>query len=189
MAGSLIDRFLPQYQFVERHRVSVVAPAAALLDGATDPRVGDDPLVMRMIALREGPARIAQRLGMSARLPARPFGLADFTLLGRNGDEEIAYGLAGRFWQADYGLLPLADAQAFEAAEQASVARLVINFTARPQPDGRTLLATETRVHCADAATLMRFRPYWLVIRPMSGLIRQRLLRRIVAGAQGAHPA
>lgn len=189
MAESLIDRFLPQYQFAERHHLTVAAPAAALLDGATNPRVGDDPLVLRMIALREGPARLAQRLGLGAPLPARPLGLADFTPLGRNGDDEIAYGLAGRFWQADYGLLRLADPHAFEDAAQAPVARLVINFTVRPQPDGRTLLATETRVHCPDASTLRRFRPYWLVIRPVSGLIRRRLLQRIAAGARGAHPA
>jgi hypothetical protein len=183
-ACSLIDHILPQYQFVERHQLMVAAPAAALLDWAADPRMGDDPLVQRMIALREAPARLAKRLGLGAGLPVRPFGLRDFTPLGRNGTEEIAYGLAGRFWQADYGLLPLADGHAFRAAAHAPVVRLVLNFTARPQADGRTLLATETRVHCPDAATLRRFRPYWLLIRPVSGLIRRRLLQRIASAAQ-----
>jgi hypothetical protein len=183
-AASLIDRFLPQYQFAEQHQLPVAATPAALLDQAEDTHMGDDPLVLRMIALREAPARLAQRLGLGARLPARPFGLADFTPLGRNGDEELAFGLAGRFWHADYGLLPIADGQAFGAAAHAPVARLVLNFTARPQPDGRTLLATETRVHCPDAATLRRFRPYWMLIRPVSGLIRRRLLQRIASAAQ-----
>ncbi len=38
----------------------------------------------------------------------------NFTLLQRNGDVEVAYGLAGKLWKADYGQVVVADAEAFE---------------------------------------------------------------------------
>jgi hypothetical protein len=38
-------------------------------------------------------------------------------------------------------------------------------------------LSTETRVHVADPAARRKFRRYWFVIRPFSGLIRILLLR------------
>ncbi|ABJ14701.1 hypothetical protein I5G24_21295 [Pseudomonas aeruginosa] len=44
---------------------------------------------------------------------------------------------------------------------------------------GATLLHTETRVFCPDRASRLRFTPYWLAIRPVSGLIRRRLLAGI----------
>lgn len=181
----LIDRYLPRYQFVERHALVVDAAPGRLLDHAADPATAEDPFMARCIALREAPARLLARLGLPSRLPARPFGLEDFTPLGRNGDAELAFGLAGRFWQADYGLVPFTDAQDFAEAGPpfAGAARLVLNFTATAQPDGRTLLATETRVHCPDAATRLRFTPYWMLIRPVSGLIRRRLLQRVAAAA------
>lgn len=182
----LIDRYLPHYQFVERHTLRVDAAPGTLLDCAADPALGHDPLIQRFIALREAPARLLSRCGIPAALPARPFGLEDFTLLGREGDAEIAFGLAGRFWQTDYGLVPIRDASALADGRDpalAGAARLVLNFTAQAQADGATLLGTETRVYCPDAATRRRFAPYWWLIRPVSGLIRRRLLQRIGAAA------
>ncbi|MCA4125719.1 hypothetical protein LDY98_05140, partial [Pseudomonas aeruginosa] len=49
---------------------------------------------------------------------------------------------------------------------------------------GATLLHTETRVFCPDRASRLRFTPYWVAIRPVSGLIRRRLL----AGIGAEHP-
>ncbi len=117
-------------------------------------------------------------LGGKSALQGRPaFGGADFTELGREPGAELALGLAGRFWQADYGLLPVPDAQAFLDLQEPGIAKLVLNFTVQPDGAG-TLLTTRTRVWCNDAGSLRRFRPYWLLIRPVSGLIRRRLLAR-----------
>jgi hypothetical protein len=42
---------------------------------------------------------------------------------------------------------------------------------------GESSLSTETRVHVADPAARRKFRRYWRVIRPFSGLIRILFLR------------
>ena len=44
---------------------------------------------------------------------------------------------------------------------------------------GATRLTTETRVLCADAGSRRRFRVYWAVVRPGSGLIRRMMLRAV----------
>ena len=118
------------------------------------------------------------------RLTRPPFGLDDFTLLDRDGDRELAYGLIGRFWRAGYDLIPCADGPAFLACQDSGAARLVINFAIAPQPDGQLLLSTETRVYCPDRASLLRFAPYWALIRPVSGWIRRRMLAGIAQDAQ-----
>ena len=57
---------------------------------------------------------------------------------------------------------------------------------AGPDAGGGTWLLTETRVWCTDRAALLRFTPYWYLIRPVSGLIRHRLLARVRDAALAA---
>ena len=52
-----------------------------------------------------------------------------------------------------------------------------------------TLLATETRVLCLDTASRRRFRLYWTLIGPFSGLIRKDILRSIKRQAEFSGPA
>jgi len=173
----LIDSLVPVYQFHERHQLRLAAASGALIDAALRPETSTDPWVRLFIRLREWPGRT---LGLGRGLNQRaPFGLDDFTLLGRDGEREAVLGLAGRFWRFDYGLIPFSDAEQFQRLNTPGIARLAMNFTVDPQPDGSILLATETRIYCTSRAAYWRFLPYWLLIRPVSGLIRRRLLTRI----------
>lgn len=185
----LMLRYLPDFQFAEEHSCHVPASAQRVLDAAAQPEVVDDPVARGLIALRELPSRLATRLGMASALRQRAaFGLADFTPLGRDGDRELAFGLAGRFWRADYGLVALRDARAFAALDATGLAKLVLNFTAECEGEG-VRLTTRTRICCGDAAARRRFMAYWALIRPASGLIRRRLLRRVRDAALAAHAA
>ena len=56
----------------------------------------------------------------------------------------------------------------------ARLAKMAFNF----RLDGSTL-STETRVLLTDAASRRKFRAYWTLIRPFSGLIRRVWLRAI----------
>lgn len=179
---SLLQRYLPRHDFAETHHITIAAPPAAVLDAVARADLSDDPLVRTLLQLRGLPLRLRQRLGASPA-PAQDvwggFGLHRFTPLGRDGDREIAWGLAGRFWEASGGLVSLPGAEAFERFNQPGHAKLVMTYIAEPQPDGRTRLTTITRVACPDAATRRRFAPYWYLIRPASGFIRGRALRRV----------
>jgi hypothetical protein len=58
---------------------------------------------------------------------------------------------------------------------------IAVAFWAEPAESG-SALHTETRVRAGDRAARRRFRLYWLVVRPFSGLIRRRWLRAAARG-------
>lgn len=170
----LLDRYLPTYQFSEMHACLVAAEPAAILDRVAAYRPDSDRFFRLMIGLREWPMRV---LGKPDAV--RPqFGFDDFTLLGRS-ESEIVYGLVGRFWRPDYGLKTIADDAALVACDATHIAKLALAFQTRRDPDGRTRLVTETRVFCASRAARLKFMPYWLLIRPVSGFLRRRMLASI----------
>jgi hypothetical protein len=62
---------------------------------------------------------------------------------------------------------------------------MLLAFEARV--DGRTTrITTLSRLVCPDAATRRRVTVYWAVIRPVSGLIRHRMLAQIRQVAEAA---
>ncbi|WP_315808372.1 hypothetical protein [Pseudomonas sp. C9-3] len=181
MSDALLNHLLPEFQFSERHTLNMRASPGQVLDAVTQLTAEQDPLVQRFLQIREAPARLALRLGLRNALADRPrFGLHEFTLLGRHTDREIGYGLVGRFWRSDFGLRSCADGEAFRRFAEPGTARLMLHFSCEPTDrDGYTQVRTETRVHCPDRRSRLLFTPYWLAIRPVSGLIRRRLLRDI----------
>ena len=112
---------------------------------------------------------------------------ADFVLLEEIPPFELVIGLTGRFWTLSGGLVPT-DVATFREAPPAGFARAAWNFTVQPLDSGRSRLGTETRVRCADAATTRRFRTYWRVVAPGSGLIRWAILRQVRRRAERASP-
>jgi hypothetical protein len=92
----------------------------------------------------------------------------------------------GKFWQlwsGDFGLLAVPGPAEFLACNPPQTAKLVIGFLAEPTGEA-TLLTTETRVYCPDRHSLIMFTPYWLAIRPVSGLLRRRALGAIRRSAE-----
>jgi len=178
---ALIDEFLPAFQFRERHALTVAAGPQALLDALLLPGATEDPLTRGFIAMRELPHRLfGGGPATRAERPRIDFGIDNFMRLGRDADRELVFGLIGRFWQADYGLVHIEQPELrFAGYFEPGLAKLVLNFTADPLPNGCTSIATETRVFCVDDEARRRFRLYWALIRPVSGLIRRRLLSRI----------
>ncbi|CAG1018966.1 hypothetical protein BURC_03807 [Burkholderiaceae bacterium] len=176
---TLLQRFLPEFQFSESHHLTIHAPPAQVLDAAARIDLADDPIVAALLRMRSWPARLARTFGARESVDNwRRFGLANFVPLGRDADREVAYGLVGRFWQSSGGLVPMHSPEAFARFGEPGVAKLVMSFSVQPAGDA-TRLSTSTRVHCPDAESRRRFTPYWLLIRPASGFIRMRGLRRV----------
>lgn len=175
---SLIDDFVPDYQFSERHARRIAADPVRIIDAVATYQPEVDPFFKAMIGLREMPTRALRRVTRKGGdLPA-PFGLHNFTLLSRR-DDQLIYGLIGQFWKADYGLRAVANGESFAAFDEEDTAKLVLGFSALREEDGTTRLCTETRVFCPDRATRLKFTPYWFLVRPVSGLIRRRILSSI----------
>lgn len=188
----LIDHYLPRWDVRECHHIRVAAPAERVYAALGDTDLGE-ALPVRLLlgarslagALMEGWTG-ARSLAARARAPItlRTFEARGFRRIAERRPTELVIGLEGRFWRPD-GDLRTPPAESFASAPPAAgTARAVWNFALTSLPDGTTDLATETRVLCADGAARRRFLPYWVLIRPASGLIRRYMLRAVRLAAE-----
>jgi hypothetical protein len=142
-----LDAFLTEYEFSERHRIAIRAPAERIDAAIRAVRLDDSRLVRALFRVR----------GLR-RLPTTAIGsIPGASVLDDAPGEGIVLGLRGDFWRLRGG------GDSCEA---------VIDFRA-----GDGALTTETRVHVADRAARRKFAFYWRVVRPFSGLIRILWLR------------
>ena len=163
----LIDRLLPHSDFHEYHATSIRAAPDRIYDVIRRGELPTHPVVRALLALR------------GLRRPAKTFSLdllvrQGFCIIAEDPPSEIVLGIEGPFWKPGCKLRPV-DAESFRTPVPAGIARAAWNFAIEPRGDGTALVSTETRVMCAD----WRFRAYWLVVRPFSGLIRRLMLRAI----------
>ncbi|MFT8715923.1 hypothetical protein [Gluconobacter potus] len=162
------------FDFSEHHSILIRARPGAILNSVRHYRLGDDPLLRPALYLRELPARLLRAP------PPPPLDLQDFTLLSQT-NRSLVYGLKGAFWQTDYGLRRFDTPMEFLGNRDASIATLILSFVTGPATPKRTRLVTQTHVLCPTSHVRRRFLPYWLVIRPVSGLLRRRMLSQIKA--------
>jgi hypothetical protein len=178
---SLMEKFLPKHQFSVRHQAMIRCKPGELLDIIQNFQPPRDRVAETAMFVRQLPGRILHWL-VPSRVPLpRPFTPARFTPLDRDGDREMVGGLVGKFWQlwrADFGIVAVPGPAEFLACNPPKTAKLLIGFLAEPAGDA-TLLTLETRVWCPDRTSLIMFAPYWLAIRPVSGLLRLRGLGAI----------
>jgi hypothetical protein len=184
----LIDDYLPRYDVTEHHELQVSAAADRTYAAIWEADLAASVFVKALFALRAIPSLFAVRTARR-RSPARVTLHAvlqlGFFLLAEDRGREVVVGVMGRFWKPTGNLSP-GDRQRFLAPPSPGTARAAWNFAVSEQPQGRSLLTTETRVLCADEAALRSFRRYWRVVGPFSGLIRRYMLASIRATAQAA---
>lgn len=179
-ADSLLnDKYLPVWHFSEKHSLNIPASQADVMAAVLAYRPDNDSFFRGAIALRELPVRLIDRLQRRATTPRKAFNLDNFTLLERNDNQQLAFGLAGKFWQPDYGQVTVMDTEDFQAFNQPGAAKLVLSYYLEKLDENQTRLTTETRVFCLDKQAQRKFTFYWYLIRPVSGLIRLRMLRSV----------
>lgn len=181
----LIDEHLPNPDFAERHALRVHAPPERAYAAARRLDLSGSLVVRTLFALRSLPALLTRKrepregaLGMTTEGLLR----SGFVLLGERPPHEFVLGLVGRFWTPAGGIERIHPAE-FAAFDRPGMALAAWNFTVLPTDEG-SLVATETRVRCTDAAARRSFARYWRLVRPFSGLIRMEALRAIRRAAE-----
>ncbi len=174
----LIDEFLPEFDFEEKHSIAIEADAATVYEAAQDANFGESWIVRTLLTLR----------GMSAdALTLRNLSYSKFRILGERPASEFLIGLAGRFW-TPWGDLQDVDADDFKAFDKSGYAKAVWNFAV--ESDGTdgiiTRLTTETRIKCLDEGSRRSFGFYWTFVQPFSGLIRMEMLKTIKRKAESS---
>lgn len=177
---SLLDEALPGYDCRERHARYIDAPPERVDEAVRAVTIRDMPLARLLFALRAAPARVRRKPTRFGNVDVPLLGLALDVAFGPLGDEpgdEVAIGMIGQPWKLAGG-----ESRRFEGPEEFAAfaepgfVKAAMNFSFEPQQEG-TLLTTETRVLATDPVSRRRFRRYWFVIRPGSGLTRRSWLR------------
>ena len=177
---------MPACDVSEFHQTTVRAPIQRVYDAVQTTDLGDSLIVRSLLRLRQLPAIFTTASHTrNLRLNLDAIIRGGFVLLGKNRPNEIALGLAGRFWTLSGGRCQL-DVDEFSAFERPGYAKAVWNFSLVEEGAEITRLATETRVRCFDEASRRRFRAYWALIAPFSGLIRREALRTIRTTAESS---
>jgi hypothetical protein len=189
----LLNDLMPSYDVVERHRILVRAAPAVVFAAIREADLGGGPLTRVLLAIRALPAALlaigrspgaaavewrARRASQGRVLRLADFERAGFRVLAEQAPWELMIGLLGKFWTPRGGLCTEVTRAHFASGPPPGHALAGWNFTVAPHGAGGSVLCTETRVRCAPDARV-RFRAYWLVVRPGSGLIRRAMLRAI----------
>jgi hypothetical protein len=179
----LLDQFMPDYDVVERHRITVDAPAAVVLTAAKEQDLMASPFVRAIFKARE------VVLGASSRdrlprcgLLATVRGLGWGELAERPG-REIVVGAVTRPWEADVTFRAISPDR-FAAYREPGDVKIVWTLRADPIGAHRSIFTTETRAVATDAAARARFRTYWAFASPGISAIRWLSLRPLQEDAE-----
>ena len=169
----LIDEFLSDYDFVERHGVLVRASPADVYRAANETDFSESFIIRWLFRLR----------GMSGEnVTLQSLKRSRFEILGQTVDREMVLGLVGKFWTMGGGLQKI-NADSFKRFQTPGFAKAVWNFSIE-EDAAASRLTTETRIKCIDAESRRSFGCYWRFIQPFSGLIRMEMLRLIKRRAE-----
>lgn len=178
---SRIDRLLPDYDFTAAYGIRIKAPASVVYAQLLKLDLNQLWLVRFLMTLRLGRRIESRRL--PGNLPERLRGTG-FVLLDEAVDEEMVIGVAGKFWRPDGGRFMELNANDFVSFSPPGLAKAAWNFRLQAESPATTILSTETRIKCFGTEALWRFRIYWNLIRPFSGLMRQAMLNKIRTEAE-----
>ena len=182
-ADPLLDRFMPVYDIVERHRIYVAAPAAVTLKTASELDL-QQPLLVR--AIFKGRELL---LGSRPDDRMRPRGLVALTrslgwgVLAQTPGREIVVGAVTRPWEANVVFRALPSDE-FAAFNEPGFVKIAWTLRADPLSDRESIFRTETRAVATDATARRKFRWYWSRLSPGIVLIRRAMLGPLRAEAE-----
>jgi hypothetical protein len=179
----LIDRYLHEYDVVERHHELVLAPAEKTYEALRSVDLSRSRLVRGLLAARGLPRLVRGRRSKPGSLTIDDLLRAGFVWLDEEPGRELVLGVIGTFWKPGGGVRRVEPAE-FAAFDEPGLAKAVWNFRVLPDGSGRSFVTSETRVRVSDEATRRKFLLYWAAIGPFSGLIRKRALRLVKRDAE-----
>lgn len=189
----LLNELMPVYDVVERHQTAVRATPEQVFDAIRTADLGGDTVIRTLFAVRVLPAALlalarspgsafdewrSRRIERRRGVRLADFARSGFRVVAEQAPEELVIGLLGKFWTPRGGLCTDVSTAQFAVGPPRGYALAGWNFTVVSKAHGGTELRTETRVRCAPDVHA-RFRTYWWLIRPGSGLIRRAILRSI----------
>jgi hypothetical protein len=179
----VLDRFMPAYEIVERHHLTVAAPADITFAAACDLDLQQSAAIRaifrgRELMMRSRPDPSHHPRGILALTKSLGWGV-----LAEVPGREIVVGAVTQPWNANvvFRSLPPAAFAAFHEPDYVKIA-----WTLRADATGavESVARTETRVMTTDAGARRKFRRYWSLVSPGIVVIRRVALGLVRAEAE-----
>ena len=183
-ADELLDRFMPEYEIAERHRVNVAAPADITFSTACAMDLQDSAMVRAIFKARELLLCAQPQPGTPPRGLLAQTKAMGWTVLAQIPGREIVMGAITEPWK---GIPVFRGVAPDEFASFREPGHVKIAWTLRADPIGeeRSVFHTETRAVCTDAEARVKFRRYWAFLSPGIILIRRLSLGPLKKAAEG----
>jgi hypothetical protein len=182
-ADALLDRFMPDFEVRERHKVHVAAPAAVALTAATEIDLESCAIIRAIFKGREWilhskPDNTLRPRGLLAQTKSLGWGL-----LAELPGREIVMGSVTKPWEANavFRALP---ADEFAAFQEPGYVKIVWTLRADPAGEVESVFRTETRAAATDPEAREKFRWYWSFLSPGIIAIRTVMLPAVKAEAE-----
>lgn len=168
---NLLDQLNNKYDHHESHHIMIKAPITHIKNAILQQDLSEDYIISSLMKLRLFFARKNNKSGKDIN-----FNIDSFSLLYQS-ENTIYYGLAGRFWESNFGLQPKMLLNDFCQYNQDS--RLLLTYFISEINNQENMVTTETKVLSFNTTARIKMNIYWKSIRLFSGLIRKRMLNNI----------
>lgn len=184
---SLLDGYVPVFQFQEFHEIRVHAPPEQVYRAVLEV-TAEEIWLFRTLTWIRSPRLVERAESILNPGEKRPIlevaTTSGFLKLTEDPGREIVVGtivVAPPGARRSGALTP----QRFAALDRPGFAKAGMNFRVQDEGNGWCRLTTETRVYATDAGARRRFAAYWRIIYPGSSFIRVMWLKAIRERAHG----
>jgi hypothetical protein len=175
----LNNKYLPYYQFSERHTIKIDAPKNRILAAIIELPPNEISFIFKLLfIIRSIPPKLLGRpyIGFRSNVPLiEQLEENGFALLDKNSQEIVLGVVLGSGKSKERVTTPVKD---FMNPGKKGYGKVATNFFIKEE-EGNVLLSTETRIFLRDKKTKRKFTLYWLVVYPGSALIRRLWLKAI----------
>ena len=186
----LMDRFLPRYDVDVVHAETFDASPAQCYAGVLELDLLETPVVRVALGVRALPRRVRAHFTARRNETAHVESPATFRLkemvdlgwilLSETPGVETVLGQVSRPWKAVADAVdPPTTPDHFMNFDAPGFAKVVTSLRADPYGNNASILTIKTRVMLTDDASRRRFKRYWLLVGPVSSLIRHMALRQL----------
>ena len=175
-SDKFLDRFMPELDVVEHHRIHVSAPAEATFAAARNIDPEKSPMIRCIFKARElvmGGRPQTEERGKSIVDRVTSLG---WKVLAQDPRREIVFGAVTQPWLANVVFRPL-DPEEFASFAEPGYVKIAWTLRADPIGPNQSYCCTETRAKATDAIARRKFRRYWSLVSAGVVLIRWLMLR------------
>lgn len=164
---NLTNKYLPNYTFAETHSVLIKAPQIKCYQEMFELDLSQIWIVKVLFKLRRLPVKAQKFSDFTHKM--------NFTLLEENPFSEFILG----FGVNNDGIQQINDNEQFITDDVSWFNKIVWSFEFIPITDEQTKVITITRIKNTTLKAKIQFSVYWFFIRPFSGLIRKKALKKL----------